>query len=283
MYSQAIILLASVLSSTVSASCIHNTSLKPRAEGQVPISNFGYTGELGPFNWAGLDAVNVACSTSRVQSPINIDTATAQKLATPPTVQLNNVASAEFENLGSTVEVLATGTTMIGNQSFNLAQFHFHSPSEHRINEEYFPLEMHMVHEAANGDIAVIAVMFQMSSNSSTELLKSVTENIAAIKEPGTATETGALDFTELQNHIATSQLFTYTGSLTTPPCAEGLTFIIPQEPMALDVETFNAIKSTVKFNSRYTQNGPGNENILQLGCSAAQSGWFSLYECYFD
>jgi carbonic anhydrase len=64
-------------------------------------------------------------------------------------MQINNIDSCDFENLGSTVEVIAGGITEFANKHYNLKQFHFHSPSEHRINEEYFPLEMHMVHEAA--------------------------------------------------------------------------------------------------------------------------------------
>lgn len=66
-----------------------------------------------------------------------------------PKINIPRIETAEFENLGSTVEVLASGTTEFGNVTFNLKQFHFHSPSEHRIDEEYFPLEMHMVHQAA--------------------------------------------------------------------------------------------------------------------------------------
>lgn len=128
---------------------------------------------------------------------------------------------------------------------------------------------MHMVHEGADGKIFVLAVLFELSSSSSTELLKSVTKNIDHISVPGTKTETGALDFSELKKLIDTSKLFSYQGSLTTPPCAEGLTFIIPQTPMALDVETYNAIKKTVKFNSRFTQNGAGQANVLDPGCKA--------------
>jgi carbonic anhydrase len=278
MYKHSLILVASLLSSYVAASCVHNTSLKPRAEdGSVPISTFGYTGLVGPFNWVGLDAANSACSTSSLQSPINLNSTSAKKLSTTPTVALNNVDSAEFENLGSTIEVLATGTTTIDNKTFNLAQFHFHSPSEHRIDEEYFPLEMHMVHEAADGSIAVIAMLFDMSAANSTELLKAVVENIDQIQTPGTKTETGALNFDELTAHINSVPLLTYTGSLTTPPCAEGLTFIVPQVAMPLDVDTFNKIKTTVKFNARYTQNDVGQENILALGCAAVESGLFIL------
>jgi len=273
-----LILLATLLSPIVHGSCIHNTSLKPRAAtGEVPISNFGYTGTQGPLNWAALSPENAACSSSTVQSPINIDSKSTSLLSTPPTISIPSVPSAEFENLGTTVEVICNGTTTLNGTDFTLAQFHLHTPSEHRIDEEYFPLEMHMVHESASGGLAVIAVMFQMSSTETTDLLTAVTKNIGDIEKPGTKTETGPLDFTKLIDHVQKSPLFTYTGSLTTPPCAEGLTFIVPQKPLPIDVDTYNKIKKTVRFNSRYTQNQAGEENVLEMGCKAAENGMLLL------
>ncbi|KAF8540044.1 alpha carbonic anhydrase [Trichophaea hybrida] len=258
---------------SVHSSCIHNTHLFPRASsGPVEISTFSYLGASGPLNWASLSPNNSACSTSRTQSPINLTNATSSLLSSPPTISIPTLPSAEFENLGTTVEVICTGTTTLAGTEFKLKQFHLHSPSEHRIDEEYFPLEMHMVHESSSGGIAVIAMLFELSSSNTTSLLSAVTENIDAIAKPGTRTETGALDFSPLIAHIQSSPLMTYKGSLTTPPCAEGLTFIIPQQPMPVDVETFNKIKKVVRFNSRYTQNNAGEENVLEQGCKVVEN-----------
>ncbi|KAF2814779.1 carbonic anhydrase [Mytilinidion resinicola] len=248
-------------------SCLHATSHLHRRveEGKVKVSTFGYTDMQGPLNWAGLAEENEACATSKVQSPINIDD-TIDVAAEAPKITIASVNSAEFENLGTTVETIVNGTTTFNGTDFALKQFHFHTPSEHRINEEYFPLEMHMVHEAADGsgNIAVLAVLFQLSADgSTTDLLTSVTKNLEEIKTPGTITETGSLDFTALIEHLETTPLRQYTGSLTTPPCAEGLTFLVTQEPLALDVATFNAVKSVVKFNSRFSQGALGTENLL--------------------
>ena len=150
------------------ASCLHATSKLRRrvTEGQVAVSNFGYTNLQGPLNWASLAPENIQCSTGSVQSPINLGMfssllsreyglvadllkdSSVTAAAVAPVVEIPNVESAEFENLGTTVEVIVNGTTTLGGAQFSLKQFHFHTPSEHRINEEYFPLEMHMVHEA---------------------------------------------------------------------------------------------------------------------------------------
>lgn len=149
MYKDMLILLAGSMAVTrVAGNCMHGTSLYPRAVGgTVEVNNFGYTGAIGPQNWASLAAENIQCSTGTNQSPINIDAAIGT-LEGAPTIDFPSVEAAEFENLGTTIEVIANGTTNVLGADFALKQFHFHSPSEHRINEEYFPLEMHMVHEA---------------------------------------------------------------------------------------------------------------------------------------
>jgi len=151
MYTQQLVLIAAVLSAPLlsSANCMYGTSLFPRVAGAtVEVSKFGYTGLQGPLNWAALSAENSACATSKVQSPINIDN-TVQLAAEAPKVVIADMKEAEFENLGTTVEVIVNGTTTFGGTKFSLQQFHFHTPSEHRVAEEYFPLEIHMVHEAA--------------------------------------------------------------------------------------------------------------------------------------
>ncbi|KAG0127427.1 alpha carbonic anhydrase [Tuber indicum] len=274
MYTQQLVFVAAALSAPLlsSANCMYGTSLFPRAEGAtVEVSNFGYVGLEGPLNWAALSAENSACATSKVQSPINIDS-TIQLAQEAPKMVIKDVEAAEFENLGTTVEVICNGTTTFGGKDFSLQQFHFHTPSEHRVAEEYFPLEIHMVHEAADGSgaLVVIALTFQLSEDgATTELLSAVTENLAKIATPGTVTETGPLKFAEVINHVQTTPLFQYTGSLTTPPCAEGLTFLVTEKPLPLNVKTYNEIKSVVKFNSRYTQNSPGQENLIAVGASA--------------
>ncbi|KAJ7618423.1 alpha carbonic anhydrase [Roridomyces roridus] len=247
------LIIAIVLASSASASCLHGTSFMPREEGQVPISKFGYTGLQGPLNWAGLDAANIACRTGKTQSPISIDDSIAYAKSAPK-VEIMNVKETEFENLGTTLEV-----------------FHLHTPSEHRIRDEYFPLEMHMVHEAEDKSIAVLAIPFQLTEDgSTTELLTKATENIEDVREPGTATKTGELDFTELIMAIEKGPLFQYTGSLTTPPCAEGLTFLVLEKPLALNVQTYNTLKSVIRFNSRYTQNHLGQDNLLASSAKVA-------------
>jgi carbonic anhydrase len=185
-----------------------------------------------------------------------------------PTVDIPQQA-VEFENLGTTIEVIVNGTTSFAGSDFRLRQFHIHTPSEHRIGEEYFPLETHFVHEGVTdpNSIAVISLLFQLSSNASTPLISGLRPHLAAIATPGTKTSIeGGLDFSAMLTHLATSDIFQYSGSLTTPPCSEGITFLVAKSPLPIDVETYNSIKSIVKFNSRYTQNTLGEENMIAVG-----------------
>ncbi|KAF7290172.1 Carbonic anhydrase [Mycena indigotica] len=262
-------LLASSLAITyASANCLHGTSFMPRAEGEVQVSKFGYTGLQGPLNWAALDPANRACRLSSVQSPIVLDDA-VPKATEKPKIEIEALEEAEFENLGTTLEVVIAegkGKTTFAGKEFALKQFHLHTPSEHRINDEYFPLEMHMVHQAQDGGIAVIAIPFQLDEEGgTTELLTAATENLQDVATPGTATTTGALDFATLVAAVEAGPLFQYTGSLTTPPCAEGLTFLVLEQPLPLDIKTYNALKRVIKFNARYTQNTLGQPNFLAL------------------
>ncbi|RPA88033.1 carbonic anhydrase [Ascobolus immersus RN42] len=269
MYTNALLAIALAISPLASASCLHGTSLMKReiqSGGKVKVAEFGYTGTLGPLNWANLGTGNAQCATSKVQSPINIDSKIplAKEI---PVIDFPNVEAAEFENLGSTVEVIVNGTTTFGGKEFGLKQYHFHTPSEHRIAEEYFPLEMHMVHEAKDGSgaIVVLAATFDISETCTTDLLTQTVKNIKEIAVPGTVTETGPLNFTQLVEHVKVNGLFQYEGSLTTPPCKEGVTFLITQRPLPINVATYNAMKSVMKFNARYTQNTPGEPNLIEI------------------
>jgi carbonic anhydrase len=138
---------------SASASCMHNTNLHRRATEEdgktVKLPNFSYEGLTGPTNWQAIDAENTQCAAGLKQSPINIKTAEITKTK-PGDVRMDIPAGQEmtFENLGTNVEVLVEGTTMVGEKKFKLKQFHYHTPSEHKIDEEYYPVEVHMVHEA---------------------------------------------------------------------------------------------------------------------------------------
>ena len=117
---------------------------------QVAVSRFGYEGPNGPLNWYGLnETTNLECDVGKHQSPINLNSS----IATVPGSSLNidildYPEGAEFENLGTTIEVIVNGSLRDSGTNYSLFQFHFHTPSEHRIDREYFPLEAHFVFQS---------------------------------------------------------------------------------------------------------------------------------------
>jgi carbonic anhydrase len=132
----------------VTHACYDDVFLSRRSANGTKGAHFSYTGLEGPLNWANLEKGNSLCSTGKMQTPINLDS----KIKTEPGrnyVMKIPSGKASIENKGHTVEVggINNGTLAFGGKSYKLAQFHFHAPSEHRINDEYFPLEVHFVHK----------------------------------------------------------------------------------------------------------------------------------------
>lgn len=119
--------------------------------------------------------------------------------------------------------------------------------------------------------IVVLALMFEMCTEASDPLIASIAPHLSAITEPGSRTpiESG-VDFSGVTSVIASSNIFQYSGSLTTPPCSEGVTFLAVETPLKISVPDYNAIKKIVKYNSRLSQNTLGNDNIIAV---AAASG----------
>ncbi|KAE8371603.1 putative carbonic anhydrase [Aspergillus bertholletiae] len=255
---------------TGSASCMRGTTLHRRAvDGTVTISSYNYTNLGGPLTWYGLDAdSNSLCAQGKNQSPINIESDTVSYV-TPDSIEFSipPVDGVRFENLGTGLEVvLANGTFVAKNQSYALAQFHFHTPSEHRLNEEYFPIEVHFVFENSAGNIAVVGFLFQLSEHGySIPVFDSIFNKVDDISTAGSFTKIGPLDFSDIPTYLYKHDIYQYSGSLTTPPCLEGITWFVSAEPLPLTVQSYNKLKKVLRFNARYTQNAPGQVNLLEV------------------
>lgn len=118
--------------------------------------------------------------------------------------------------------------------------------------------------------------MFQVASGESSSIIKSLASSVSAISTPGTKVAIpGGIDFADVLAKVQSSEMLQYSGSLTTPPCAEGVTFMIVKDPLDISVADFNSIKSVVKFNSRYIQNSLGEVNMLEVGNRAGTAEAF--------
>jgi carbonic anhydrase len=132
--------------------------------------HWGYEGEAGPSAWGGLSPKFSACAEGKSQSPIDIagfSSGTLPSLSAsfrPASLRIaHHEHLADAINNGHTIQVNYTegDTLAVGDESYELLQYHFHSPSEHTFEGKHFPMEMHMVHKAADGSLAVIGVFIE--------------------------------------------------------------------------------------------------------------------------
>lgn len=212
-------------------------------------AEWGYEGAGGPENWGRLNADYAACETGSNQSPINLAGATRTDLPDPEFSYQPTPAS--IENLGHTLQVnYAPGSFMtVGDARYELAQFHFHTPSEHRLEGKEFPAELHLVHRGANGELAVVGVMIEPGSENTTlaPLLNQLPANKGEKREAS-----GQLSAEQLLPKER--QHFLYPGSLTTPPCTEGVTWMVMDEPIQMSAAQIASLRSTINTSNRPVQ-----------------------------
>ncbi|KAK1989664.1 carbonic anhydrase [Colletotrichum falcatum] len=268
------------LATVASAICHHRTSLYARGQGGlaarsgVDVATFDYNDVTGPLNWHSYSNASITCATGVQQSPINLNH-TSAKLVDGATLGFDvpdMAGGAAFENLGSTLEVVAhNGTLTRRGREFKLKQFHFHTPSEHRVDSEYFPMEVHFVFQSddqstnsTEPSLSVLGFLIEVDNSAPSGFLRSVFSRVQEVAAPGSTSETEPLSFCELKTVLQHSEVYQYDGSLTTPPCTEGVAWNVVAEPLRIDDVTYRAVKKILKFNARYTQNVPGQVNLLE-------------------
>lgn len=223
------------------------SSASPAAPAAAPEAkpHWTYEGEHGPSHWSDLSADYATCSAGKEQSPIDLP---KKGELHPKHVRLLTSYKAvplKILNNGHTVQVDGTGegTVKLGDATYELVQFHFHAPSEHKFAGKSFPLEMHLVHKNAAGQLAVVGVLFEEGKENTT--LKDVFAN--APKEESKEATTVAGVQIDLSKFIpAGADYFDYPGSLTTPPCSEGVNWIVIEAPQKVGKNQIDAFRTAV-------------------------------------
>lgn len=200
-------------------------------------AHWGYSGHEGPGHWGELSPEYSACAEGKNQSPINLRAFAEAELA-PIEFRYAGQAT-EILNNGHTVQANYSGgsSIVVDGQEFELKQFHFHAPSENQINGESFPMEAHLVHADADGNLAVVAVMFEAGASNAAiaKLWKDMPEHAGDKNALGA--KVGAAELLP-----ADRDYYRFNGSLTTPPCTEGVRWLVMKQPVSLSegqVEAF--------------------------------------------
>lgn len=208
--------------------------------------HWGYQGEVSAEHWGALSDQYQLCATGKNQSPINIQ-GTYHSTDQHP-IQIDYAENPE--NIvfnGHTVQVNAKNSqnnkVTIDGENYYLKQFHFHTPSENTIDGKQFPLEIHFVNANAQGQLTVLAVMVEngQANPEWTKLWKDF-----KAQENQTKPITSQI---QLQNLLPTTrEYYRFSGSLTTPPCSEGVNWIVYKNPITMSQDQIQMLQKVLNF-----------------------------------
>jgi carbonic anhydrase len=212
-------------------------------------AHWGYDGPHGAKHWGGMEPGFALCKTGKEQSPLDINPAISSK---PTPIEFAYAPSAaQLINNGHTIQVnlAAGGNNMLDGVDYSLLQFHFHTPSEEKIRGQAYPMVAHLVHKSASGMLAVLAVLFELGD-----------EN-PALKEIFAGLPTHEGDSVKLANGFNSTAIlpaykgyYKFVGSLTTPPCSEGVLWQVMKQRVEISKEQLDAFRKLYKMNARPVQ-----------------------------
>ena len=221
-------------------------SLMIAMAGTVQAAEWGYKGDKGPEHWGD---VAKECATGKNQSPIDIKDVVDAELM-PLNIEYQGMVTG-LTNNGHTLQAVVEGNNAVtvDGVEFNLAQFHFHTPSENHIRGQNFPLEAHFVNADKDGNLAVVAVMYNAAPGENNQ----ITQLTATMPEPG---ETVRLQTPVAVKDMlpATGEYYRFNGSLTTPPCSEGVRWFVLKSAQTLTTEQAKQMQMVMGNNNRPIQ-----------------------------
>jgi carbonic anhydrase len=221
-------------------SAIHNT-------------HWNYEGENGPQSWGKMNPANTKCDIGERQSPIDIREGIRVELDALH-FDYKPVQFQVIDN-GHTIQVnLNSGNSFsVSGRSYELVQFHFHRPSEERINGRGFEMVAHLLHKDRDGKLAVVAVLIEAGKDH--KLIQTVWNNLPLEKNEAVK----ALSNMDMSQLLPTRRdYYTYMGSLTTPPCSEGVLWVVMKEAIEISAEQIDIFSRLYPMNARPLQKTSG-------------------------
>jgi len=214
---------------------------------------WSYEGELGPANWSKINDGWAKCGTGNRQSPIDLRDGIKVNLE-----QIGfdyHPSSFNEVNNGHTIQVeVGSGNFItVGNQTYELQQFHFHRPSEEKINGKGTEMVMHLVHKSAEGKIAIVAVLLERGQPHS--LMQTIWDNLPLEKNEVVAP---AIVIDPSDALPEKREYFTYMGSLSEPPCTEGVLWMVFKQPRQASPAQMALFSRLYPLNARPVQSTAG-------------------------
>ena len=222
----------------------------PAARGHDP--HWSYEGEHGPEQWARVQPEFKVCAIGKRQSPVHIEeSGTLQGPAEPLQFDYRPTGGSVVHN-GHTIQVdLEPGNTLgVRGSTFDLLQFHFHHPSEERVNHRSFAMVAHLVHRNHEGQLAVVAVL--LDPGAANELVHKVWTHMPLDSGDRVRLPAGLIDLRELLP--ADQRYYQFMGSLTTPPCTEGVLWNVLKTPATVSREQLRLFSQIFPNNARPVQ-----------------------------
>lgn len=208
--------------------------------------HWSYSGAEGPSHWGGI------CHTGKAQSPIEIRTQEADAKKLPPLVIDYRPGTLHIIDNGHTIQVnVDKGSSIsVGGHRFDLVQFHFHKPSEEMIDGRHFAMVVHLVHRDAKGNLAVIAVPLRVGT--ANPVIDTLWRYLPHEKEREKSLH--AVSISPGQLLPASRAYFTYMGSLTTPPCTEGVRWFVLKTAGTVSLNQITTFSKLYRANARPVQ-----------------------------
>jgi carbonic anhydrase len=214
---------------------------------------WSYEGELGPANWSKINDGWAKCGSGNRQSPIDLRDGIKVNLEQ---ISFDYHPSSFSEvNNGHTIQVeVGSGNFItVGNQTYELQQFHFHRPSEEKVNGKGTEMVMHMVHKSAEGKFAIVAVLLERGQPH--KLMQTIWDNLPLEKYE---TVSPAIVLDPMDALPEKREYFTYMGSLSEPPCTEGVLWMVFKQPRQASPAQMALFSRLYPLNARPVQSTGG-------------------------
>jgi carbonic anhydrase len=224
-------------------------------------TRWSYEGEKGPEHWADLDPDYAACKAGKEQSPIDIGNT---KKAELPAIRFEYKSGPlkHLINNGYTIRVnypAGNGNFLIvGGERYELRQFHFHRPSEEYIHGKPYDMVVHLMHEASDGKVAGVAVL--LKSDRANATIQQIWKHMPTAE--GKEEEIPGIEVNPAGMLPHDTAYYMYMGSLTAPPCTEGVTWFVLKTPVDVSLEEINMFAKLYPHDVRPVQ--PLNSRVVQ-------------------